>query len=103
MFLVLFAFWLLLNGRWTAEIALSGLVVCGLLYGLLWRVLGVSPRRDWAFLRRGPALLRYGLYLLSQIFRSAFATMRLIWSPTLIAEVQDLEVPSAGASIFSSP
>ena len=29
MFVVMFAFWLILNGQWTAEIAVTGLVICG--------------------------------------------------------------------------
>ena len=56
MFFVLFAFWLLLNGRWTAEIALTGAAVCGLVYLFLWKYLGYSPRKEWQAARRLPGL-----------------------------------------------
>ena len=86
MFFVLFAFWLLLNGRWTAEIALTGAAVCGLVYLFLWKYLGYSPRKEWQAARRLPGLAVYALWLVGQIFASAAATIRLIWSPRLIAE-----------------
>ncbi len=86
MFFVLFAFWLLLNGRWTAEIALTGAAVCGLVYLFLWKYLGYSPRKEWQAARRLPGLAAYALWLVGQIFASAAATIRLIWSPRLIAE-----------------
>ena len=37
MFFVLFAFWLILNGQWTAEIAVTGLVLSAALYLLIWK------------------------------------------------------------------
>ena len=86
MFFVLFAFWLLLNGRWTAEIALTGAAVCGLVYLFLWKYLGYSPRKEWQAARRLPGLAAYALWLVGQIVASAAATIRLIWSPRLIAE-----------------
>ena len=86
MFLVMMAFWLLLNGRVTAEILLTGAVICGLLYVFLWKFFGCSPRRDVAFFRRVPGFAGYAAFLLGAIIRSAAATMRLIWSPGLVAQ-----------------
>ncbi len=86
MFFVLFAFWLLLNGRWTAEIALVGCAVCGLVYLFMLKYMGVTPKKEWQVIRRLPGLAGYGLWLIGRIFASAAATIRLIWSPRLIAE-----------------
>ena len=86
MFFVLFAFWLLLNGRWTLEIGLTGLVLSGLIYLFLWKFMDYSPRREWAMARRLPGLLAYFCFLLGEIFRAAFATIRLIWSPRRVAQ-----------------
>ena len=86
MFFVLFAFWLLLNGQWTVEIALVGCAVCGLVYLFMWKFMGYSPKKEWRLVRRLPALAGYVLWLIGQIFSSAAATIRLIWSPRLIAE-----------------
>lgn len=81
MLLVLFGFWLLLNGRVTLEIALTGLVLSALLYAFIWKFMGYSPRKEWAVIRRLPRFMGFLGLLLREIFRSAFATIRLIWSP----------------------
>lgn len=86
LFLILFAFWLLLNGAWTLEIALTGLVLCAALYAFMWRYLGYSPAAEWRLLLRVPGALSYLVYLVREIIGSACATIRLIWSPML--EVQ---------------
>ncbi len=86
MFWVLFGFWLLLNGRVTWEIALTGLALSGLLYAFIWKFMGYSPRREWQAVKRLPRFLAYVAWLVGQIFASAFAVIRLIWSPGLEAE-----------------
>ena len=83
MFFLLFAFWLILNGRWTAEIAVTGVVVCGLLYALMAAFMGYSPRVEWRIAKRTGRIAGYLFYLIGQIALSAWATIRLIWSPRL--------------------
>ncbi len=83
MFFLLFAFWLILNGRWTAEIAVTGVVVCGLLYALMAAFMGYSPRVEWRIAKRTGRIVGYLFYLIGQIALSAWATIRLIWSPRL--------------------
>ena len=86
MFFLLFAFWLILNGRWTSEIALTGCVVCGLIYLFLWKFMGYSPRKEWALFRRLPRAVCYGFFLIGEIFKSAWQTIFFIWSPKVIVQ-----------------
>lgn len=86
MFFLLFAFWLILNGRWTGEIALTGCVVCGLIYLFLWKFMGYSPRKEWALFRRLPRAVCYGFFLIGEIFKSAWQTICFIWSPKVIVQ-----------------
>ena len=86
MFVLLFAFWLILNGQWTAEIAVTGLVICGLLYAFLCAFMDYSPRREWALVRRLPQAVAYMAYLVGEVFKSGIATIRLIWSPRLVVQ-----------------
>ncbi|MGN1021210.1 MAG: Na+/H+ antiporter subunit E [Aristaeellaceae bacterium] len=86
MFFILFGLWLLLNGQWTSEIAIVGVVICGLLYAFLCAFMGYSPRREWAIFRRIPRIAGYGVYLVKEVIKAACATIRLIWSPRLVAE-----------------
>lgn len=81
MLLFLFAFWVVLNGAWTTEIAITGGVISLLLYLFIWKFMGYSPKRDWAFARRLPRGLMYAAFLIGEIFKSSWATIRFIWSP----------------------
>lgn len=81
MFIVFFLFWLLLNGQWTTEIALVGLVLSGLLYLFVWKFMDYSPKKEWAMFRRVPRILWYACYLVIEIFKASWQTIRFIWSP----------------------
>ena len=86
MFFLLFGFWLLLNGRWTGEIALTGAAVCGLIYIFAWKFMGYSPRVDWHLLRRLPRAVGYGLFLIREVALSVWQTIRFIWSPKVTVQ-----------------
>ena len=86
MFFVLFGLWILMNGQWTTELAIIGVVLSGLLYLLMWKFMDYSPRREWQFFKRFPRMLGYICYLVREVFKSAFATIRLIWSPKQVVE-----------------
>ena len=88
MFFLLFGFWVLLNGRWTLEIAIVGVVVCAALYAFLAAFMGYSPRKEWAVVKRLGRILAYAGYLVGEVVKSAFAVLRLIWSPGLEPEPQ---------------
>lgn len=88
MFFVLFGFWVLLNGQWTTEIAVVGLVLSGLIYAFLCAYVGYSPRKEWQLVKRLGRIAAYGAYLVGQIFLSAWAVIRLVWSPRLVVEPQ---------------
>ena len=83
---LLFAFWWILNGKMTVELAVIGLVLSGLLRLFAGAFMGFTLRREWAVVRRIPSLAMYVVYLVGEIARSAAATIRLIWSPTLVCE-----------------
>ena len=81
MYFLLFGFWVLLNGKWTTEIAIVGVIVCAALYAFMCAYMGYSPKREWQIARRLPRIIGYGFYLVGEIFKSSWATMVLIWSP----------------------
>lgn len=80
MALALFALWMLLEGRWTVEIVLTGIVLSTLVYLFCWKFLDYSPRREWAVIRRIPRAVGYLFWLIGQIFVSGFMTISRIWS-----------------------
>ena len=86
MFFVLFAFWIILNGQWTGEIAIVGLVLSALIYLLMWKFMNFSPKREWAIVKRLPRLIAYFFYLVGEIFKAAWGTIKFIWSPSEVVE-----------------
>ena len=86
MFFVLFAFWIILNGQWTGEIAIVGLVLSALIYLLMWKFMDFSPKREWAVVKRLPRLIAYFFYLVGEIFKAAWGTIKFIWSPSEVVE-----------------
>lgn len=80
MALALFGLWMLLEGRWTVETVLTGIVLSVLVYLFCWKFLDYSPRREWAVIRRLPRAVGYLFWLIGQIFVSGFMTISRIWS-----------------------
>ncbi|MGN1368482.1 MAG: Na+/H+ antiporter subunit E [Aristaeellaceae bacterium] len=81
MYFLLFGFWVLLNGKWNAEIALVGAIVCAALYAFMMAFMGYSPKREWQLFKRIPRIIGYFIFLVKEIFLSSWQTMKLIWSP----------------------
>ncbi|MGN0776807.1 MAG: Na+/H+ antiporter subunit E [Candidatus Ventricola sp.] len=78
MFICFFALWIVLNGRWTTEIALFGLVFAAIAYAFTWKYMGYSPKVDAALVRRLPSAIRYGVLLLREIVKANLTTAGMI-------------------------
>lgn len=81
MTLLLFLFWLILNGRVTIEIVLVGAVVSTALTWVSKNVLHIMPQEGVRLVRYIPGAFLYVCYLGLQLLRSNFHVMRLILSP----------------------
>ena len=80
LFLVLFALWLLLNGRVTLELILIGAAVSGAVWLFYYRTLGSWPQRERVLLRRLPRYAHYTAALAVEIFKANLTVMRAILS-----------------------
>lgn len=78
MFIVYFALWVILNGKWTTEIGVFGLVFAGVLYAFCCRFTGYSFRKEMRFIRRAPSAIRYGAMLLCEIFKANVTVIKMI-------------------------
>ena len=81
MFLILFLFWLLLNGKLTIEVALVGAAVSAVLTFAAYRVLNMDPRKEMRFLCRLPLVFAYLMYLAVQMVVSSIQVIGLILKP----------------------
>lgn len=80
MFLIFFLLWVIFNGRITVEIAVIGLLVAGTVYWFMCRFMGLSPKTELLYLRKGGYLLRYLFCLIREIVTANVTAMRLVLS-----------------------
>ena len=78
MFFVYFALWVILNGKWTTEIGVFGLLFATAAYAFTWKYMGFGPKLDLALVRRAPSAVRYGVTLVCEIIKSNLAVTRII-------------------------
>ena len=78
MFILYFALWVVLNGRWTTEIAVFGLLFAAAAYAFTWKYMGFGPKLDLALVRRMPSAVRYGVTLVGEIVKANLAVVRMI-------------------------
>ena len=78
MYLLLFCFWLLLNGKFTWETVLLGLGILFLEMLLLRLLFSYTPKTEWRFLRRLPLFLLYLFALLWAILKANLRVLCII-------------------------
>ena len=78
MFIVYFALWVILNGKWTTEIGVFGVIFAAALYAFSCRFMGYGLKKDLRYLRRLPSTIRYGATLLAEIFKANVTVMKMI-------------------------
>ena len=88
MFICFFALWVVLNGKWTTEIGVFGLVFAALAYAFTWKYMGYSPKVDIALVRRVPSALRYGVNLVVEIIKANVTVCKMILKPDFVPEPQ---------------
>ena len=81
MFLLLLAFWVLLNGRITAEILILGVLICGAVYAVSCKVLGYDPKQELRYAKKIPGALRYLVILVWEVIKAGLQVMALTLSP----------------------
>ena len=88
MFICFFALWVVLNGKWTTEIGVFGLVFATLAYAFTWKYMGYSPKVDIALLLRVPSAVRYGANLIVEIIKANLVVCKMILTPDFVPEPQ---------------
>ena len=80
MWLLLFALWMILNGRITLELVLFGILIATAVTAFAYRVIGYPPSTDLRVWRNLPLLVLYLLDLILEILKSAFVIMGMVFS-----------------------
>ena len=78
MFFVYFALWVILNGKWTTEIAAFGVAFAAIAYFFSCRFMGFSLKTDIRLLGKAWQAVRYGWMLLGEIVKANLTVMRMV-------------------------
>ena len=78
MFIAFFVLWVVLNGRWTTEIAVFGVVFAALLTAFCYKFMGVSFKKEADIWRGFGGGARYLVTLLREIVRANCTVIRMI-------------------------
>lgn len=81
MFLLLMLFWLILNGKWTLEILLTGAVLSAALCWVSAKLCGWSPRRELRALGLLPRVAAYFFLLFWNVVLSNLLVIREVLRP----------------------
>ena len=97
MYILLFLFWLLLNGKLTAEVVGLGLIITALMVALEWGLFGYSPAQELRLMRKAPVFFAYLPVLFWEILKAGLVVgrdilfRRYVLTPTLVTFRTDLQ------------
>lgn len=81
MYLLLFFFWIILNGRLTAEIVILGLFFAALVYAFAWKFMGLTLEREKSFWKHFLWGIQYIAVLLKEIALANIVVLKIVLSP----------------------
>lgn len=78
MFILYYALWVILNGKWTTEIGVLGVLFAGVMYVFSCKFIGLSLSLDFQLFRRLPAAIGYGFVLFKEIVKANITVLKMI-------------------------
>lgn len=81
MYLLLFFFWIILNGRLTLEIAVLGLIFAAMVYAFAWKFMGLTWEREKSFWKHALWGIQYIVILLKEIAIANIVVLKIVLSP----------------------
>lgn len=86
MLFLIFAVWLILNGRITVEICILGVLISSALFYFCCRFMGHSVKKELFLFRLIPLFCRYFWVLVKEIVKANVCVLKIILSPELVPE-----------------
>lgn len=80
MYIVFFILWIIFNGRITTEIVIFGLVIAAVMYAFICKFMDYSLKKELFYIKKFPYIIEYLYYLVREIVKANFATMKLTLS-----------------------
>ncbi len=81
MFILVFAVWIIFNGRFTVETAVIGIILSGLLVLFACKILSYPIKKELLLLKILPRLIGYFIYLFGQLIIANLTVIKFTLSP----------------------
>ena len=97
MFIALFLFWLVFNGRFTVEIAVFGLVLSAAILWFMCKFMDYSLEKDFRIVKKSLWMIKYVLILIIEIAKANVGVLKILLSvryekePVLVSFHTDLK------------
>lgn len=97
MFIALFLFWLVFNGRFTVEIAVFGLVLSAAILWFMCKFMDYSLEKDFRIVKKSLWMIKYVLILIVEIGKANVGVLKILLSvryekePVLVSFHTDLK------------
>ena len=107
MFLTLFLIWIMLNGRATPDVLITGAAAAAVLWAVFWKLTGFGPKKEIRLIRILPYLAGYAGLLLWEVLKASLSVTGLVWSgrppePRLVHFSSGLRSGAANALLANS-
>ncbi|MGI6020220.1 MAG: Na+/H+ antiporter subunit E [Lachnospiraceae bacterium] len=80
MYILFLAFWILLNGRFTAEILIFGIFISAAIYFFICKFMDFSFKKDLMLVKSAGLMIRFIFILIKEIAKANFNVIKLIMS-----------------------
>ena len=108
MFIALFLFWLVFNGRFTVEIAVFGLVLSAAILWFMFKFMDYSLEKDFRIVKKSLWMIKYVLILIVEIGKANVGVLKILLSvryekePVLVSFHTDLKSRAARVILANS-
>lgn len=108
MWLVLFVFWIILNGKVNPEIIFLGILMSSAVYLFLYKFMGLHPKKERAAFKSLWGIIKYLVFLTVEVVKANLATAKIILNfeeepePVLVKFHTDLQTGAANTALANS-
>lgn len=81
MLLVYFGLWVLFNGRADSDVVITGVGAALLVYLFTWKIIGLTPKKEWQGWKRTWKYLCFFGYLFVEILKANWQVLGLVLNP----------------------
>lgn len=107
-FIILLAFWIILNSSITLEIVLFGILICILTEFFIYKNFKLSIKSELKFIKKLPLIIKYLIILVVEVYKANIDIIKLVLSkepelkPALMYFTTDLKSKAARVALANS-